>query len=98
MKDVSVRLSAIVVYATHNPYSSTPKKPKSRKPPATEPGHSKQEDGTEEHPITLLGDEKVGKKRKNYTVIEENGKKRKMVDLVCFSINSIVSLSQPPPA
>ncbi|KAI9573444.1 hypothetical protein HD554DRAFT_871277 [Boletus coccyginus] len=60
---------------------STPKKPKSRKLPVTEPGPSMQEDGTKEHPISLLGDEKAGKKRKNYTIIEENGKKRKVVDL-----------------
>ncbi|KAF9232902.1 hypothetical protein BU15DRAFT_90551 [Melanogaster broomeanus] len=59
----------------------TPKKPKSKKPPATEPAPSKQEDGTKDHPISLLGDEKVGKKRKNYTIVEENGKKRKVVDL-----------------
>ncbi|KIJ18050.1 hypothetical protein PAXINDRAFT_175314 [Paxillus involutus ATCC 200175] len=61
--------------------SRTPKKPKSKKPPATEGAPSKQEDGTKDHPISLLGDEKVGKKRKNYTVVEENGKKRKVVDL-----------------
>ncbi|KAF8553864.1 hypothetical protein OG21DRAFT_1509639 [Imleria badia] len=60
---------------------STPKKPKSRKLPVTEPGPSKQEDGTKEHPISLLSDDKVGRKRKNYTIIEENGKKRKVVDL-----------------
>ncbi|KAF9228200.1 hypothetical protein BS17DRAFT_773236 [Gyrodon lividus] len=61
--------------------SRTPKKPKSKKLPATEAGPSKQEDGTKDHPISLLGDEKVGKKRKNYTIVEENGKKRKVVDL-----------------
>ncbi|KAG8215144.1 hypothetical protein J3R82DRAFT_8634 [Butyriboletus roseoflavus] len=60
---------------------STPKKPKSRKLPATEPGTSKQENGTMEHPVSLLGDDKAGKKRKNYTIVEENGKKRKVVDL-----------------
>ncbi|KAF8438377.1 hypothetical protein L210DRAFT_3404055 [Boletus edulis BED1] len=64
---------------------STPKKPKSRKPPTTEPGPSKLEDGTKEHPISLVGEEKAGKKRKNYTIIEENGKKRKVVDLACLS-------------
>ncbi|KAH7882101.1 hypothetical protein F5I97DRAFT_1939569 [Phlebopus sp. FC_14] len=61
--------------------SKTPKKPKSKKPPPTEAGPSKQEDGTKEHPISLLAEEKLGKKRKNYTVVEENGKKRKVVDM-----------------
>ena len=28
-------------------------------------------------------EDKVEKKRKNYTIIEENGKKRKVVDIVC---------------
>lgn len=82
MKDMSVPLFDVSSYSTHCPYRSTPKKPKSRKLPATEPGPSKQEDGTKERPISLLGDEKAGKKRKNYTIIEENGKKRKVVDLV----------------
>lgn len=91
MKDMSDRLFLVAIYTTHNPYSSTPKKPKSRKLPATEPAHNKQEDGTKERPISLLGNEKAGKKRKNYTVIEENGKKRKVVDLVCFSINFTLS-------
>ncbi|KAH7911152.1 hypothetical protein BJ138DRAFT_1151417 [Hygrophoropsis aurantiaca] len=74
----------------------TPKKPKSKKPTAaqTEGGASTagpsklapaKQEGTKDHPISLLGnDEKVGKKRKNYTVIEENGKKRKVVDVRDF--------------
>ncbi|KIJ61712.1 hypothetical protein HYDPIDRAFT_176873 [Hydnomerulius pinastri MD-312] len=61
--------------------SRTPKKPKSKKPPATEAGPSKEEDGSKDHPISFLGDEKASKKRKNYTVVEENGKKRKVVDM-----------------
>lgn len=92
MKDMSDPLFDIAIYTTHNTYSSTPKKPKSRKHPVTEPGPSKQEDGTKDHPISLLGDEKAGKKRKNYTVVEENGKKRKVVDLVCFSSSSTLLL------
>ena len=92
MKDMSVRLCRMLFYSTYNSYRSTPKKPKSRKLPVTEPGPRTQEDGTKEHPISLLGDEKVGKKRKNYTIIEENGKKRKVVDLVCFSLGSTLML------
>lgn len=96
MKDVSVFLCRIPFYSTHDPYRSTPKKPKSRKLPVTEPGPSMQEDGTKEHPISLLGDEKVGKKKKNYTIIEENGKKRKVVDLVCFSLTRLSCSDCPP--
>ncbi|KAH0833881.1 hypothetical protein J3R83DRAFT_11057 [Lanmaoa asiatica] len=73
---------------------STPKKPKSRKLPATEPGPSKQDEGSKEHPISLLGDDKAGKKRKNYTVIEENGKKRKVVDLRDFHPELQVSFEE----
>lgn len=70
------------------PRSRTPKKPKSKKVPvegSAAAGPSKtviKEDGTKEHPISLLGEDKSNKKRKNYTVIEENGKKRKVVDIV----------------
>jgi hypothetical protein len=68
--------------------SRTPKKPKSKKVLAeggVTAGPSKtvaKEEGTKEHPISLLGEDKTNKKRKNYTVIEDNGKKRKVVDLV----------------
>ena len=93
MKDLSDPLFVVVFYQTHDPYSSTPKKPKSRKPPVNESGPVKEEDGTKEHPISLLSDDKLGKKRKNYTIIEENGKKRKVVDLVCLSTNSTHTLS-----
>ncbi|KAG2137883.1 uncharacterized protein EDB93DRAFT_1166549 [Suillus bovinus] len=68
----------------------TPKKPKSKKVPAeggATAGPSKtviKEDGTKEHPISLLCEDKANKKRKNYTVIEENGKKRKVVDIRDF--------------
>jgi hypothetical protein len=68
--------------------SRTLKKPKSKKVPAEggaaagpSKGPAANEDGTKDHPISLL-DEKANKKRKNYTVIEENGKKRKVVDIV----------------
>ncbi|KAG2064926.1 hypothetical protein BDR04DRAFT_1109359 [Suillus decipiens] len=70
--------------------SRTPKKPKSKKVPAeggATAGPSKthaKEEGTKEHPISLLGEDKVNKKRKNYTVIEDNGKKRKVVDIRDF--------------
>lgn len=70
--------------------SRTPKKPKSKKVPVeggAAAGPSKtaiKEDGTKEHPISLLGEDKSNKKRKNYTVIEENGKKRKVVDIRDF--------------
>ncbi|KAG1805151.1 hypothetical protein EV424DRAFT_1431400 [Suillus variegatus] len=70
--------------------SRTPKKPKSKKVPvegSAAAGPSKtviKEDGTKEHPISLLGEDKSNKKRKNYTVIEENGKKRKVVDIRDF--------------
>ncbi|KAG1898903.1 uncharacterized protein F5891DRAFT_1041851 [Suillus fuscotomentosus] len=70
--------------------SRTPKKPKSKKVPVeggAAAGPSKaaiKEDGTKEHPISLLGEDKGNKKRKNYTVIEENGKKRKVVDIRDF--------------
>lgn len=102
MKDMSDPLLAVVIPTTHSPYSSTPKKPKSRKPPVAEPGTSKQADGTKEHPINLLADDKLVKKRKNYTIIEENGKKRKVVDLVCFFVNSTlftltITLARIPP-
>ncbi|KAG9308671.1 hypothetical protein JVU11DRAFT_11628 [Chiua virens] len=60
---------------------SSPKKPKSRKPPPTDPGPSNQEEGNKEHPISLLGDDKSGKKRRSYTIVEEYGKKRRVVDL-----------------
>ncbi|KAG1777957.1 hypothetical protein EV702DRAFT_1196760 [Suillus placidus] len=68
----------------------TPKKPKSKKLPAdggATAGPSKtvtKEEGTKEHPISLLGEDKANKKRKNYTVIEDNGKKRKVVDIRDF--------------
>ncbi|KAG1807962.1 uncharacterized protein BJ212DRAFT_1281275 [Suillus subaureus] len=70
--------------------SRTPKKPKSKKVLAeggATAGPSKtvaKEEGTKEHPISLLGEDKTNKKRKNYTVIEDNGKKRKVVDLRDF--------------
>jgi hypothetical protein len=70
--------------------SRTPKKPKSKKVLAeggVTAGPSKtvaKEEGTKEHPISLLGEDKTNKKRKNYTVIEDNGKKRKVVDLRDF--------------
>ncbi|KAG1733547.1 hypothetical protein EDB19DRAFT_1880057 [Suillus lakei] len=70
--------------------SRTPKKPKSKKVPAdggATAGPSKtvaKEEGTKEHPISLLGEDKSNKKRKNYTVIEDNGKKRKVVDIRDF--------------
>ncbi|KAJ8590552.1 hypothetical protein M405DRAFT_766097 [Rhizopogon salebrosus TDB-379] len=70
--------------------SRTLKKPKSKKVPAEggaaagpSKGPAANEDGTKDHPISLL-DEKANKKRKNYTVIEENGKKRKVVDIRDF--------------
>jgi len=70
--------------------SRTPKKPKSKKVPVeggATAGPSKgpvaKEEGTKDHPISLL-DDKANKKRKNYTVVEENGKKRKVVDIVCL--------------
>ncbi|KAG1744590.1 uncharacterized protein EDB91DRAFT_191861 [Suillus paluster] len=71
--------------------SRTPKKPKSKKVPAEgaatagpSKGPTTKEDGTKEHPISLLGEDKASKKRKNYTVVEENGKKRKVVDIRDF--------------
>ncbi|KAG2127692.1 hypothetical protein DEU56DRAFT_820086 [Suillus clintonianus] len=68
--------------------SRSPKKPKSKKLPAeATAGPSKavgREEGTKEHPISLLGEDKANKKRKNYTVVEENGKKRKVVDIRDF--------------
>lgn len=67
--------------------SRTPKKPKSKKAPpegGAAAGPSKtaaKEEGTKDHPISLL-DDKAGKRRKSYIVIEENGKKKKVVDIV----------------
>ncbi|KAL4077536.1 hypothetical protein J3A83DRAFT_4087986 [Scleroderma citrinum] len=61
--------------------SRSPKKPKSKKAPGVEPGPSNQEDGTKDHPIILLGEDRANKKPKNYTIIEENGKKRKVIDI-----------------
>ncbi|OAX35980.1 hypothetical protein K503DRAFT_772952 [Rhizopogon vinicolor AM-OR11-026] len=68
----------------------TPKKPKSKKVPAeggATAGPSKgpvtKEEGTKDHPISLL-DDRAAKKRKNYIVVEENGKKKKVVDFRDF--------------
>ncbi|OJA12665.1 hypothetical protein AZE42_08819 [Rhizopogon vesiculosus] len=70
--------------------SRTPKKPKSKKVPAeggATAGPSKgavtKEEGTKDHPISLL-DDRASKKRKNYIVVEENGKKKKVVDFRDF--------------
>ncbi|KAI6046608.1 hypothetical protein EDC04DRAFT_2876668 [Pisolithus marmoratus] len=65
--------------------SRSPKKPKSKKPPVSEAGPSKQEDdGTKDRPISLLGDARVEKRPKHYTVIDEGGRKRKVIDIPEF--------------
>ncbi|KIM65542.1 hypothetical protein SCLCIDRAFT_474779 [Scleroderma citrinum Foug A] len=61
--------------------SKSSKKPKSKKAAPAQAGPSKEEDGSKDQPISLLGEDKVDKKRKNYTIIEENGKKRKVLDI-----------------
>jgi hypothetical protein len=82
--------------------SRTPKKPKSKKVPAeagATAGPSKtltKEEGTKEHPISLLGEDKANKKRKNYTVIEDNGKKRKVVDIVRPPVHPTPTRLLPP--
>jgi hypothetical protein len=93
--EVALMKDRCALYSSYHPprllirvRSRTFKKPKSKKVPAEggatagpSKGPAANEDGTKDHPISLL-DEKANKKRKNYTVIEENGKKRKVVDIV----------------
>ncbi|KAI6113551.1 hypothetical protein EDD16DRAFT_1709435 [Pisolithus croceorrhizus] len=64
--------------------SRSPKKPKSKKPPVSEAGPSKQDDGTKDRPISLLGDLRGEKRPKHYTVIDEGGRKRKVIDIPEF--------------
>lgn len=64
--------------------SRSPKKPKSKKPPVSEAGPSKHEDGTKDRPISVLGDTKVEKRPKSYTVIDDGGRKRKVIDIPEF--------------
>ncbi|KAH7927982.1 hypothetical protein BV22DRAFT_1005738 [Leucogyrophana mollusca] len=96
LKDKCVLYDCFPSSSSPTRLTRTPKKPKSKKPTAaqTEAGASTagpsklapaKQEGTKDHPISLLGnDDKVGKKRKNYTVVEENGKKRKVVDMRDF--------------
>lgn len=64
--------------------SRSPKKPKSKKPPVSEAGPSKQDDGTKDRPISVLGDLRGEKRPKHYTVIDEGGRKRKVIDIPEF--------------
>jgi len=93
--------STLIPHSSHLRFRSrTPKKPKSKRAPAEGGGTAgpsntvAKEEGTKDHPISLL-DDKVGKKRKNYIVIEENGKKKRIVDIVRLfdTINTPVLIS-----
>ena len=74
----------------------SPKKPKSKRHAAPQsdigsgpgPSHhvSAKLESKEPSISMLVNEEKVGKKRKNYTVVEENGKKRKVVDVVSIQV------------
>ena len=83
----------------------TPKKPKSKKPgPSAKadaaavavagPSHlaTIKKEGTKESPIALGSDDddvKPGQKRKRYTTVVENGKKRRVVNIVSpFGVSS----------
>lgn len=64
--------------------SRSPKKPKSKKPPVSEAGPSKQEDGIKDRPLSVLGEPRGEKRPKHYTVIDEGGRKRKVIDIPEF--------------
>lgn len=64
--------------------SRSPKKPKSKKPPVSEAGPSKQEDGIKDRPLSVLGAPRGEKRPKHYTVIDEGGRKRKVIDIPEF--------------
>lgn len=64
--------------------SRSPKKPKSKKPPVSEAGPSKQDDGIKDRPLSVLGEPRGEKRPKHYTVIDEGGRKRKVIDIPEF--------------
>lgn len=64
--------------------SRSPKKPKSKKPPVSEAGPSKQDDGIKDRPLGVLGEPRGEKRPKHYTVIDEGGRKRKVIDIPEF--------------
>jgi hypothetical protein len=88
----------ITLILIHNPHTRTPKKPKSKRPgpsaktdaaAAAAAGPSNlsgfKREGTKDSPIALGSDDedaKPGQKRKRYTTVVENGKKRRVVNIV----------------